>query len=171
MNIKKNWGLLTLSIALSAALTSSCSKKQTTEEGQSTGDVTSIDTCDSGGAAGGAGGTAGQKIAALPTIYFEYDSFSLNSSAKEALGLAAQWLKANTNQKVQAEGHCDERGTTEYNLALGERRASSVRDYLSSQGVSAAQLSTISYGEERPLAMGSDEATWAKNRRVEFVTN
>lgn len=168
MNFKKNWGLLTLTVGLSAMLTISCSKKKTSEESESTGDVTSIDTGDSGNGSGY--GAAGQKIGALPTIYFEYDSFSLNSAAKEALGMAAQWLKTNASQKIQVEGHCDERGTTEYNLALGERRASSVRDYLTSQGVSAAQVSTISYGEERPAAMGSDEAAWAKNRRAEFVT-
>jgi peptidoglycan-associated lipoprotein len=165
MTNKKNWALWTMTLSLSAMMTISCSKKQTTEEPDTSGDVSSIDTGDSGGY-----GTAGQKIAALPTIYFEYDSFSLNSSSREALGMAAQWLKANTAQKIQIEGHCDERGTTEYNLALGERRASTVRDFLVGQGVSSTQVSTISYGEERPLAMGSDEATWAKNRRAEFVT-
>ncbi len=167
--IKKNWALWTLALSFSAMTTISCSKKSTTEEPDTAGDVSSIDTGDSGTGGYAAGGT-GQKIAALPTIYFEYDSFSLNSSSKEALQMGAQWLKSNAAQKVQIEGHCDERGTTEYNLALGERRASSVRDYLSSQGVSASQLSTISYGEERPIAMGSDESAWAKNRRAEFVT-
>lgn len=164
---KKNWALWTMTLSLGAMMTISCSKKQTTEESD-TGDVSSIDTGDSG-AAGGYG-AAGQKIAALPTIYFEYDSFSLNSASREALGMAAQWLKANAAQKVQIEGHCDERGTTEYNLALGERRASTVRDFLVGQGVSSSQVSTISYGEERPLVSGSDESAWSKNRRAEFVT-
>ncbi|MEZ4814967.1 MAG: peptidoglycan-associated lipoprotein Pal [Bdellovibrionota bacterium] len=165
MITKKNWVLWTMTLSFGAMMTISCSKKQTTEEPDSSGDISSIDTGDGSGY-----GAAGQKIAALPTIYFEYDSFSLNSASREALGLAAQWLIANTAQRIQIEGHCDERGTTEYNLALGERRASTVRDFLVSKGVSSSQVSTISYGEERPLAMGSDEAAWAKNRRVEFVT-
>lgn len=161
---------MTLSLGLSAAMTISCSKKQSTEETDTASDVTSIDTGDSGAGSNGGSGAAGQKIAALPVIYFEFNSFSLNASSKEALSLAAQWLKANKGQKIQIEGHCDERGTTEFNLALGERRASAVKDYLQSQGAGASQLSTISYGEERPIAMGSDEAAWAKNRRAEFVS-
>lgn len=166
MKTKKNMALWMMTLSLGAMMTISCSKKQTTEEPDTSGDVSSIDTGDSGSAMGG----AGQKISALGTIYFEYDSFSLNSASREVLKMAAQWLKSNTAQKVQIEGHCDERGTTEYNLALGERRASTVRDYLVGQGVSASQLSTISYGEERPIAMGSDDSAWSKNRRVEFVT-
>ncbi len=173
MMTKNKWArnLLTtvVTLSLGAMMTISCSKKATTEEPDTAGDVSSIDTGDSANNGGAAGG-AGQKIAALPTIYFEFNSFALNSASKEALGMAAQWLKGNTAQKIQIEGHCDERGTTEYNLALGERRASSVKDFLLSKGVSASQVSTISYGEERPIAMGSDEAAWAKNRRVEFVT-
>ena len=169
--VTKKVALWTLAFGFGAMMTISCSKKQTTEEPDTSGDVSSIDTGDSGAAGAGYGaGATGQKIAALPTIYFEFNSFTLNSASKEALGMAAQWLKANPNQKIQIEGHCDERGTTEYNLALGERRASAVRDFLSSKGVGASQLTTISYGEERPIAMGSDESAWAKNRRVEFVT-
>jgi len=168
MMIKKNWARWTLAVGLGALMTISCSKKQTTEEPNTSGDVTSIDTGDN--AANGANGATGQKVAALPTIYFEFDSFSLSSAAKEALGMAAQWLKANPKQKIQVEGHCDERGTTEYNLALGERRANSVKEFLSKKGVGASQLSTISYGSERPVALGHDEAAWAKNRRCEFVT-
>lgn len=166
MKTKKNWALWTMTLGLSAMVSISCSKKQTTEEPDTGGDVSSIDTGDS---AGGAAGGYGQKVAALPTIYFEYDSFSLNAASREALGMAAQWLKANTAQKIQIEGHCDERGTTEYNLALGERRASTVRDFLVGQGVSNSQVSTISYGEERPLNPASDEAAWAQNRRADFV--
>ena len=169
MKIKQTWGLLTLSIGLSAMLSISCSKKKVSEETDAAPDVTSIDTGDTSGA-NGYGGGAGQKVAGLPTIYFEFNSFSLNSASKEALNLAAQWLKSNPNQRIQIEGHCDERGTTEFNLALGERRASTVRDFLTSRGVPANQLSTISYGEERPIATGSTEEAWAKNRRAEFVT-
>ena len=139
--IKNRWALLTMTVSLSALMTISCSKKQTTEEPDTAGDVSSIDTGDS--SATGAYAGSGQKIAALPTIYFEFDSFGLNSASKEALGLAAQWLKNNPSQKIQIEGHCDERGTTEYNLALGERRASTVKNFLLSKGVSASQVSTI----------------------------
>jgi peptidoglycan-associated lipoprotein len=167
---QKNWAVWTLALSLGAMMTISCSKKQTTEEPDTAGDVSSIDTGDSTNTGGYNAGGTGQKVAALPTIYFEFNSFALNSASKEALGIAAQWLKTNTKQKIQIEGHCDERGTTEYNLALGERRASTVRDFLTGKGVGASQLSTISYGEERPIASGSDEAAWAKNRRVEFVT-
>jgi peptidoglycan-associated lipoprotein len=159
MKMNKNWGLLTLSLSLSAMMTISCSKKKSVEEGDGS-EITSIDT----------GSNGSKKIAGLPTIYFEFNSFSLSSTAKESLVLAAKWLKANKDQKVQIEGHCDERGTTEYNLALGERRASAVKNFLTSKGVSAGQLSTISYGEERPVDAGHDEAAWAKNRRDDFVS-
>lgn len=163
--MRNKWTLWTMALSLSAVMTISCSKKQTTEEPDTSGDVSSIDTGDTANGSG----YGGQKIAGLASVYFEYDSFSLNSASREGLKAAAQWLKANTAQKVQIEGHCDERGTTEYNLALGERRASAVKDYLVSQGVSSSQLSTISYGEERPAVMGSDESAWEKNRRAEFV--
>ena len=103
------------------------------------------------------------------TVHFATDSYSLDGEATAILAKQAQWLAANPGVKVTIEGHCDERGTREYNLALGDRRANSVKNYLTTNGVSAAQLSTISYGKERPVATGSDEASWAQNRRAVSV--
>ncbi len=103
------------------------------------------------------------------TVHFDTDSYSLNGEATAILAKQAQWFQRYPNVKVTIEGHCDERGTREYNLALGDRRANSVKNFLVTNGVSASQLSTISYGKERPIAMGSDEASWAENRRAVSV--
>lgn len=103
------------------------------------------------------------------TIHFDTDAYDINGEASGILTRQAAWLKANPNVRATIEGHCDERGTREYNLALGDRRANSVKNYLVNAGVSAAQLSTISYGKERPAAMGSDEGAWAQNRRAVTV--
>jgi len=114
--------------------------------------------------------SAGSTIPEMPPIYFAYDSFNLDSVAKSTLMGHAAWLRNNAGVNVQVEGHTDERGTTEYNLALGERRSGSIRDFLISQGINSGRLSTISYGEERPSVSGaSNEATWSRNRRSEFV--
>jgi peptidoglycan-associated lipoprotein len=107
--------------------------------------------------------------AALATVYFEFDDFALSGQAKAILAQNAAWLMNNSQRDVIIEGHCDERGTDEYNVALGERRANSVKRYLISLGVNATQLSTISFGKERPVVPGHTEETWAKNRRAEFV--
>ena len=106
--------------------------------------------------------------AIFKNIPFNYDQFSLTPQACATLDGVAAWMKSNTTKMVLIEGHCDERGTNEYNLALGDRRANSVKTYLMQLGVDAARIYTISYGEERPLAVGSTEAAWAKNRRGEF---
>jgi peptidoglycan-associated lipoprotein len=105
----------------------------------------------------------------LQTINFAFDSSALDSVAKGNLKSNADYLKANANIDVQVEGHCDERGSRQYNLALGERRAKAVRDQLVAQGVAAKRISTISYGSERPLADGQNESAWSKNRRANFV--
>jgi len=102
-------------------------------------------------------------------IYFEYDSSKLSSGAKNLLKEKSVWLKANYSASVIIEGHCDNRGTTEYNLALGERRASEVKAYLINLGVSAARLDTISYGEEQPLDSRQTEQAFRKNRRAHFA--
>ncbi len=102
-------------------------------------------------------------------IHFEYDSSKLSSMAKMLLKEKAAWLKANYSASVIVEGHCDNRGTTEYNLALGEQRASSVKAYLINLGVSAARLNTISYGEEQPLDSSQTEQAFSKNRRAHFA--
>jgi peptidoglycan-associated lipoprotein len=97
-------------------------------------------------------------------VFFAFDKSELSSDARGTLGRQAAWLKQWSNQRLTIEGHCDERGTREYNLALGERRANAVKDYLVASGVSASRLSTISYGKERPIMLGSNEAAWAQNR-------
>jgi len=102
-------------------------------------------------------------------IHFEYDSSKLSSKAKMLLKEKAAWLKANYSASVIVEGHCDNRGTTEYNLALGEQRASAVKAYLINLGVSAARLNTISYGEEQPLDSSQTEQAFSKNRRAHFA--
>lgn len=101
-------------------------------------------------------------------IHFKYDSSELSSMAKILLKEKADWLKENDSVSVIIEGHCDERGTTEYNLALGERRASAVKAYLTDLGVSGYRLETISYGEEQPIDTGSSESAYQKNRRAHF---
>ena len=105
----------------------------------------------------------------LADVHFAFDSATLSESEKATLQQNGQWLMDNPGQKVVVEGHCDERGTAEYNLALGERRAQSVFDYLRSLGVKSSQVSTVSYGEEVPLDTGHGEAAWAKNRRAHFA--
>jgi peptidoglycan-associated lipoprotein len=104
----------------------------------------------------------------MQAIYFDYDKADLKPEAIARLDKAAEWLKANPSANVQIEGHCDERGTNEYNLALGERRALAARRYLVSLGVSSERIFTVSYGEERPAVEGHDESAWQYNRRDEF---
>jgi peptidoglycan-associated lipoprotein len=103
------------------------------------------------------------------TIYFDTDKFDIDSEDAAALRNQAQYLLQYANVRATGEGHCDERGTREYNLALGERRANAARNYLVSLGVPAARLTTISYGKERPVALGSNEQAWAQNRRAVTV--
>lgn len=104
----------------------------------------------------------------LKDIHFEYDSSSISTMDQSIIKDNAKWMIENSGTKVQVEGHCDERGTVEYNLALGERRAKAAFDMLKSLGVNKSQMTTISYGEEIPLDPGHTEAAWAKNRRVHF---
>jgi len=102
-------------------------------------------------------------------IYFDYDDSSLNDLDREMLKKKAEWLNSNSDVSVVIEGHCDERGTTEYNLALGDRHAESVRSYLIDLGINSIRLEKISYGEEMPAVQGNDEDAWAKNRRAHFT--
>lgn len=114
-------------------------------------------------------GSEAQADAALRevrTFYFDFDQSTLKAESKAPLMAHAAFLAANPSVKIRVEGHCDERGTTEYNMALGERRAKAVERFLTINGVSAAQLEVVSYGEERPVAAGSDESAWAQNRRA-----
>ena len=122
---------------------------------------------------GPAAGSQADFVASLmgqDTIYFDTDRYNVDSTDAAALTAQAQWLLKYPAKRATLEGHADERGTREYNLALGERRATAAKNYLVSLGVDAARLSTISYGKERPVALGSDEASWAKNRRAVTVT-
>jgi peptidoglycan-associated lipoprotein len=104
----------------------------------------------------------------LQDIYFDYDAFDLSQEARAILQRNASWITRNRETKVEVEGHCDERGTVEYNLALGAKRARSVRDYLVTLGVPTGQLSTISYGEELPACRDASESCWQQNRRAHF---
>ncbi len=101
-------------------------------------------------------------------IHFDFDKFFLTDKAKEILAEKASWLLDNPGVKIEIEGHCDERGTNEYNMALGEERANSAMKYLITAGVKVDRISTISYGEERPVDPGRNEAAWIKNRRTHF---
>lgn len=104
------------------------------------------------------------------TIYFDTDRYDIDGVDMAALQSQAQWLMKHPGKRATIEGHCDERGTRDYNLALGERRANAAKNYLASLGVDTGRLSTISYGKERPAALGSDESSWARNRRAVTVT-
>ncbi len=104
-------------------------------------------------------------------VFFDYDQFTLKPEARRTLDRQAEWMGRYPNVRLSIEGHADERGTREYNLALAERRAKSVKDYLVSKGVNASRLTSISYGKERPVALGSNELAWSQNRRGVSVVN
>ena len=103
------------------------------------------------------------------TVYFDYNKYNIKTSEAPILNGIAEWMRNNTSKHLLIEGHCDERGSNEYNYSLGEQRALSVRRYLINLGVDAQRLHTVSYGEERPVAFGHDESSWNKNRRAEFL--
>jgi peptidoglycan-associated lipoprotein len=134
-----------------------------------------------GAGAGGAAGATGTTIPSLPSpkefvesaalrdIFFEFDKYDVRPADKGTLDENAKWLKSNGSALLLIEGHTDERGTNEYNLALGERRAKATRDYLVSLGIDAGRITVISYGEERPVCTDKTEACWGKNRRAHFL--
>jgi peptidoglycan-associated lipoprotein len=103
------------------------------------------------------------------TIHFAYDQYDVDATARGILDSQATWLQRYPNVHVTIEGHADERGTREYNLALGDRRANATKNYLAAHGIDPGRMTTISYGKERPIALGSDEASWAQNRRAVTV--
>jgi peptidoglycan-associated lipoprotein len=146
-----------LVLAMGVLLVASCSKKDVTSTKSGS---TAIEYGISGSDAGKAGD--------LKTIRFDYDAATITAEGKSILKANAEWLKKNTKVAIQIEGHCDSRGTIEYNLALGERRAISTKKYLSALGVKN-KISVISYGKERPLDRDENEAAWSKNRRANFV--
>ncbi len=160
-------------LALAMAVAVGCSSKGGDASGEGAGAGAGAGAVDPnagyGANSGAVDGSMGDEAAlrAITTFYFEYDSSDLKPEAMRALDVHARDLKA-SGQRVVLEGNTDERGTREYNLALGERRAKAVQRYLVLQGVSPAQLELVSYGKERPVAVGHDEASWAQNRRVEL---
>jgi len=105
---------------------------------------------------------------AFQIVYFDFDKYNIRSDARNALEHNARVLRDNLNVRVKIEGHCDERGTVEYNLALGERRAKSVKDYLINLGIDASRIETISFGKEQPADLGHNEEAWQNNRRAKF---
>ena len=116
--------------------------------------------------------TPAEKLAQVgDTVNFDFDSAELTVSARSTLNRQAAFLSLNPDLMIVIEGHADERGTREYNLALGDRRATAVRDYLVAKGINSARVRTVSFGKERPAVAGSDEAAWAKNRRAATVLN
>ncbi len=131
------------------------------------------DAANAGGANGAGAATPGtnedfaQNVG--DRVFFEYDSSALSTEAQATLDRQVSWLKQYNDVKIVVEGHCDERGTREYNLALGERRANAARKFLVGKGVDAARVSTVSYGKERPANTGSGEEAWAQNRRAVTV--
>ncbi len=112
---------------------------------------------------------AAQEMFVSEDIYFDYNQSSLKSEAQEVLQRKAVWMNNNPETTVIIEGHCDERGTTEYNLALGDRRANATKGFLADLGIDTSRVRTISYGEEMPMDPGHDETAWAKNRRAHFT--
>jgi len=120
------------------------------------------------GGAGGAGGMSSQQELVAKVgdrVFFDFNKHAIRADSQKTLQAQANWLKQRSSLSITIEGHCDERGTREYNLALGERRANAVKDYLVALGVPASRITTISYGEERPAALGHNESAWAQNRR------
>ncbi len=115
-----------------------------------------------------AAGSVANPLLDQTMVYFGYDRSEIRPEFKDVLNAHAQYLQANPNARIVLEGHCDERGTVEYNLALGERRANTVKRYLVVQGANPGQLESVSFGEERPAMVGSSELNWSKNRRAEI---
>ncbi len=159
-------------VLLGSASLSACASKAPKQLPPDPGSAVATDTTQ-GTMQGVVPGSQADFVATLmgqDSIYFETDRYNIDGADMTALAAQAQWLLKYPNKTATIEGHCDERGTRDYNLALGERRANAAKNYLVSQGIDAARLATVSYGKERPLALGSDEESWAKNRRAVTVT-
>jgi len=180
----------TLAVLLPVAMLWGCSTTpSTTDTDMAAGDAAMTTTGDGMGDSGmtdmgsgvevggiqGNGGFVGDPLQdpdsmlAKRVVYFDFDKSEIKSEAREIIEAHAQYLSANPSVRIVLEGHCDERGTREYNLSLGERRGKAVQQVMSLLGVSNSQIELVSYGEERPAALGHDEAAWAMNRRVEFL--
>lgn len=161
-----------LILALVVVAGVSCGKKkidESTEVGTTTGDTSKDSAISNEKMTFDATGSDGGQISGLFTVNFEYDKSTLSEEAKKRLSDNAKWMKSNPTVYMQIEGHCDERGSIEYNLALGERRAKSAKAYLASLGIENKRISVISYGKEKPLTSGDSETAMAQNRRANFV--
>ncbi|XKE47433.1 peptidoglycan-associated lipoprotein Pal [Halomonas organivorans] len=168
-----------LAVAMSLAVLAGCSSTGGTQDaamdgtggaGNGVGTGTAGGAQVSGSGLGqGAGQMAGSRLPEVRTIYFAYDSDAIRPEFQPVLDAHARFLRSNPDASVMLQGHTDERGTREYNLALGERRAGAVERFLSVQGVSPSQVEVVSYGEERPAARGHSEEAYAQNRRVVFA--
>jgi peptidoglycan-associated lipoprotein len=132
------------------------------------GSSASLEETDLSGSGMDRGADAAWAEGMLEVVYFEFDRSGLTEQARAALDRNAEFLRANPGLRTRIEGHCDERGTVEYNLALGDRRAHSAKEYLVQRGIAADRLTTVSFGEEQPADPGHDEAAYARNRRAEF---
>jgi peptidoglycan-associated lipoprotein len=171
MSTRASFKTAALILMTSAAL-AACSKKPPKDLPPEPGPAVAADT-GSGSLDRAVPGSQADFVAQMmgaDTVYFDTDRYNIDSQDAAALAQQAQWLSRYPNKRATIEGHCDERGTRDYNLALGERRANAAKNYLVSQGVDASRINTVSYGKERPLALGSDEAAYAKNRRAVTVT-
>jgi peptidoglycan-associated lipoprotein len=157
----------TLTLLAAVSLLAACSTAP--DASTTTGGTGTVSTPATGGVRAGSqqdlAATAGDRV------YFAYNASDISPEARAILTKQSDWLKKNANVTVTVEGHCDERGTREYNLALGERRATAVKNVLVALGIPANRVSTISYGKERPAVVGSTEAAWAQNRRGVTVVN
>jgi peptidoglycan-associated lipoprotein len=172
--MKSRWMVLTIALCVALLVATTGCKHRKKNMGSPTGANSGFGAgannggIGSSGLPGGAGNLVFNPATDLEKVYFDYDKCLLRQDAMDTLNRNAAKIKASGGVMIQIEGHCDERGTQEYNLALGERRALAVRDYLISAGVPGSQLTTISYGEENPEVVGQSEAAWAKNRRCQF---
>jgi peptidoglycan-associated lipoprotein len=163
---------LTLAVALMATV-SACSRRAPQELPPAPTDQGSIGQDGSGGVGGAAvPGSQADFVASVAAdrVFFDTDAYNIDATDRATLDSQAAWLRRYPNVRVLVEGHADERGTRDYNLALGQRRAEAARNYLISTGIAASRIDVISYGKERPEATGSDEQSWAQNRRAVTVT-
>lgn len=161
--------LLLALVTVSLGFTTACSSKKKAGDGVAAGDVEGDPSVSSKDLKFDPLGSDSGNIQGLNTINFEYDQATLTAQARQDLAENAEWIKGNPDVTVQIEGHCDSRGSVEYNLALGERRAKSVKNYLVNLGIDGKRLTIISYGEEKPVASGDSESVYSKNRRANFV--
>jgi peptidoglycan-associated lipoprotein len=162
--------LLVLTIlAASLTLTSCAGSKKKAGAADSGADVSVDNGNNTGMALDLNGDSDSNRAGALKTVFFGYNSAAIEGDTRNALNNNAEFLKSNTSVKVLVEGHCDERGSVQFNLALGEKRAKSTKDYLISQGVPSGRITIVSLGKEKPVSFGHDEESWSKNRRANFV--